>query len=33
MQEKLVRIEQKIVRIKEELQKVGEMRPGSIALT
>jgi len=30
MQEKLVRIEQNIVRIKEELQKIGEMRPGSL---
>ena len=30
MQEKLVRIEQKIIRIKEELQKIGEMRPGSL---
>lgn len=30
MQEKLARIEQKIVKIKAELQKIGEMRPGSL---
>jgi len=30
MQEKLARIEQKIAGIKVELQKIGEMRPGSL---
>jgi hypothetical protein len=30
MQEKLDRIEQKIAGIKAELQKIGEMRPGSL---
>ena len=30
MQEKFARIEQKISRIKEELLKIGEMRPGSL---
>lgn len=30
MQKKLARIEQKIAGIKAELQKIGEMRPGSL---
>ena len=32
MQEKLKQIEKKIDRIKNELMKIGEMRPGSLIL-